>query len=277
MPATYSKDDGGVIFRRCEDGAHGSRRGRGQGGGRRRVARRRRRRARVRGRAPAALRRLVAAEGQARPRRDLGAGRAARGRGGGRAALPARRGAPAGRLPRPQGPREGRPLLADGAGRRRGASRPNDEVDEMRWVDDGDGRRRCSATRTTPSWCAPRAGACEPRPLPRPCRRLGAARRPGRHADGRHRDRGDGRRSCAPAAAPTTAACSPPRTRPTSASRRRARRSPAARRRPARRRVRPVDDRDDDAALAPPSAARWRRATRSSSRAWTTTRTCARG
>ena len=74
------------------------------------------------------------------------------------------------------------------------------------------------------SSCGPRRRH-EPRALPRPGRRLGAARRPGRHADGRRRDRGDGRLDALRAAAPTTAACSRPRTRRTSASRRRARRS----------------------------------------------------
>ena len=58
-------------------------------------------------------------KGKLDPGETLGGGRAARGRGGGRAALPARRRAPARELPRQQGAREGRPLLADGAGGRR--------------------------------------------------------------------------------------------------------------------------------------------------------------
>ena len=104
------------------------------------------------------------------------------------------------------------------------------------------GRRAAQLPARPPSSCATRpSGSREPRALPRPRRRLGAPRRPGRHADGRHRDRGDGRRGCAPAAAPTTAARSPPRTPPTSsststrASARRAARRPAARDRLRRR------------------------------------------
>ena len=68
---------------------------------------------------------------------------------------------------------------------------PTDEVDEMRWLPPADAARSCSATSTTASCCARSPG--EPRSLPGPARRLGAARRPGRHADGRQRDRGDGR------------------------------------------------------------------------------------
>ena len=45
----------------------------------------------------------------------------------------ARRRAAAHRVHRPQGPREDRPLLADGA-RRRARFEPNDEVDEVRWL-----------------------------------------------------------------------------------------------------------------------------------------------
>ena len=88
---------------------------RGPGRRRSRAARRRRR-----GRAPAQVRRLVAAQGQARAGRDLGGGRAARGARGDRAALPpARRGA---RRPLHRQPRaaQARPVLADG---RRGGRR----------------------------------------------------------------------------------------------------------------------------------------------------------
>ena len=59
-------------------------------------------------------------------------------------------------LRRPQGPRQGRALLADGADGRRARFEPNDEVDEMRWLAPEDGGARCSATRTTRSSCAPR-------------------------------------------------------------------------------------------------------------------------
>src|SRR5919202_2086990 len=97
---------------------HGSRRGGGQGVRRRGVAPRRRRR-RGGDRAPAALRRLVAAQGQARPRRELGGGRAARGPRGDRPLLPAGpRAAPRG-LQGPRGARQGRALLDDGARGRR--------------------------------------------------------------------------------------------------------------------------------------------------------------
>ena len=68
--------------------------------------------------------------------------------------------------------------------------------------------RSCSATRTTASCCGARR---EPRALPRPGRRLGAARRARRHADGRRGDRRDDRTGCAPGAPPTRAA--PSRTR----------------------------------------------------------------
>src|SRR5215210_1638188 len=77
---------------------------------------------RGRGRAPAAPQGLVAAEGQARPGRDVGAGRAARGRGGDRLPLPARTRAPADGVHRPEGTLEGRALLAHGA--RGGRVRP---------------------------------------------------------------------------------------------------------------------------------------------------------
>src|SRR5262245_24666220 len=94
---------------------HGPRAGRGQ-------SRRRSnppRRWRDRRRPPPALRRLVTPQGQARSRRELGRVRAARGMGGDRPALHARPRALLDLLPRPQGAREGRPLLADGAGRQR--------------------------------------------------------------------------------------------------------------------------------------------------------------
>ena len=57
--------------------------------------------------APAPVRRLDPAQGQARPRRVLGGGRAARGGGGGVAALPAGRGAPRLRVPRSGDARSG--------------------------------------------------------------------------------------------------------------------------------------------------------------------------
>ena len=46
----------------------------------------------------------------------------------------ARRRAPADVLRRPQGPRQGRALLADGAARTTATFEPNDEVDELRWL-----------------------------------------------------------------------------------------------------------------------------------------------
>src|SRR5215208_5101155 len=98
----------------CQDARHGSGGGRGQGGGRGRLAARARR-PRGGGRAPAAPGRLVAAEGQARPRRDLGGGRAARGARGDRVRLPARPRAAADLLHGPEGTGEGGPLLAHGA------------------------------------------------------------------------------------------------------------------------------------------------------------------
>ena len=210
-----------------------SRSGGGQGVRRRGVAARRGR-ARDRDRAPPALRRLVAAQGQARQGRELGGGRAARGRGGGRAALPARRRARADLLRGPQGPRQGRALLADGAeerlevqAQRRGRRDP---------LAVARGRRRPrSPTPTTPSSSARRPGASsEPRALPgHRGHELGAARRPRRHADGRRGDRGDGRVDALRAAAPTRAAPSRRRTRPTSSSspRGRARARCSARRR----------------------------------------------
>ena len=85
--------------------------------------------------------------------------------------------------------------------------------------------RSFSATSTTASCCA--RPVCEPRPLPRPPRRLGAAGRAGRHADGRQRDRRRWTTSCARATTPTTAACSRRPCAPTSWSRARA---PASRR-----------------------------------------------
>ena len=69
-------------------------------------------------RPPAALRRLVAAEGQARSGRVVGGGGAPRGRGGDRPPLRARRGGRPDVLPRQPGPRQGGALLPDGVGRR---------------------------------------------------------------------------------------------------------------------------------------------------------------
>ena len=63
-------------------------------------------------------------KGKLDPGESVGGRRAARGRGGGGAALPAGRRAPARGVPRPQGAREGRPLLAHGA---RGATRLHPE------------------------------------------------------------------------------------------------------------------------------------------------------
>ena len=73
-------------------------------------------------RAPPALRRLVAAQGQARPGRELGGGalREVWEETGLRCALGEELSADV--LRRPQGPREGRPLLADGADGRRASS-----------------------------------------------------------------------------------------------------------------------------------------------------------
>ena len=72
-------------------------------------------------------------KGKLDPGETLGGVRAARGLGGDRAALHARRGALADVLRRPQGPLEGRPLLADGAVED-GEFEPNEEVDELRWL-----------------------------------------------------------------------------------------------------------------------------------------------
>ena len=81
-------------------------------------------------------------KGKLDPGETLGGGRAARGRGGDRAALPARRRAPAGAYRDHKGrAKVVRYWLMEPGGRREFA--PNDEVDEMRWVDAGDGRRRC--------------------------------------------------------------------------------------------------------------------------------------
>ena len=94
---------------------------------------------------------------------------------------------------------------------------PNDEVDEMRWVDVGDGRRAAELPARRRAG-ARRAGArCEPRSLPRARRAAGRGwtGRPGRRWSTR-RSR-PWPRSCARATTPTTAACSPPRTRPTRA------------------------------------------------------------
>ena len=167
-------------------------------------------RARGRGRAPAALRRLVVPEGQARPRRELGGRGAARGRGGDRAALPARRRAAADVSYR------------DHKGRAKvvrywmmepldGEFVPHDEVDEMRWLAPADAGDAAQLRRTTASCCARSPG--EPRPLPRACATAG------RGSTGRPARRWSTARStrwptgCAPAATPTTAACSRPRTR----------------------------------------------------------------
>ena len=147
--------------------------------------------------------------------------------GGGRRARHARRRSCAGRLPRQQGPAKvvrywlmeatrRRDVRAQRRGRRgalggaRGRARP---LADLRARRERRSRRRSSGS------------AREPRALPGARGRLGAARRPGRHADGRRRHRRDGRRSCARATTPTTAACSRPRARPTRWSRRRAPRS----------------------------------------------------
>ena len=96
-------------------------------------------------RPPAAVRRLVAAEGEARAGRVLGGGRAARGRGGDGAALRARRRGRRDALRRRAGP-EGGALLPDD-GRRRGASR---RTRSTRCAGCRSARRRrCSATTTT--------------------------------------------------------------------------------------------------------------------------------
>ena len=132
-------------------------------------------------------------------------------------------------------------------------------------------RDRASCSRRSRCW------RDEPRALPRTRRRLGAARRPGRHPDGRRRDRGDGATSCAPGATPTTAGSSPP---PSATD------AVVA---DARARGRALLGAEPAGVVfgpsmtaltmrfAPPSAARSRPATRSSARAWTTTPTCAPG
>ncbi len=126
--------------------------------------------------------------------------------------------------------------------------KPNDEVDADPLAVTRGRREPRSPTPTTPSSSArPPGASSEPRPLPRPRRlELGAARRPRRHADGRHRDRGDGRLDALR-----------PRRQPRRRLRRRARDRRAGRvrarqrRRPARRaagpdRLRLQHDRADD-------------------------------
>ncbi|CAA9490097.1 MAG: Hydrolase MutT1, partial [uncultured Solirubrobacterales bacterium] len=132
---------------------------RGEGRGLRRAPPRRRRRG-GRARAPPPLRRLVAAQGQARRRRVLGGCRGARGRGGDGHARRPRRGARARLLPGPQGPLEGRPLLADGGrrGRRLRAQRRG-----RRGALGGSARRpRAALLRLRPRHPDPRAGADRP-------------------------------------------------------------------------------------------------------------------
>ena len=110
------------------------------------------------------------------------------------AALPARRGARAGRLPRPQGPRQGRALLADGArGGRAVRAQRRGRRDAL--ADPRGGRRRAHLPPRRRARARRRPSACdEPRALPRARRRgVDPTRRAGGHADGRHRDRGDGR------------------------------------------------------------------------------------
>src|SRR5688572_20441078 len=102
---------------------HGSGSGGGQGVWRGGLAARAERR-RGGGGAPPEVRRLVAAQGQARPGRELGGGRAARGGGGDRPALRARPRAPAGLVHGQQGPRQGRPVLDDAAAGRRVRAQP---------------------------------------------------------------------------------------------------------------------------------------------------------
>ena len=71
---------------------------------------------------------------------------------------------------------------------------PNEEVDQLRWLAPAEAAELLSYPHDTRARRSPRPSASdEPRALPRPRRRhLDAARRPGRHADGRQRDRGDG-------------------------------------------------------------------------------------
>ena len=212
-------------------------------------------------------------KGKLDPGETLGGVRAARGLGRDRAALRTRAGALADVLQRPQGAGEGRALLADGAGRRRGVrARRRDRRAAL-------GRSRptpptSSAIPTTPSWRGP---CCEPRPLPRPPRRLGAARRRRRQPGRRRRDRGDGRLDAVGQhGQPRRRLQARPRDRRAgrTARARRARRCSAASRtgsssgRASRRRR---------CGSRRPWCASWRRATRSSARGSITTPTCARG
>ena len=227
---------------------------------------------RGRGRPPAAPLGLVAAQGQARPGRELGAGGAARGRGGDRLPLPARARAPVGVLHRPEGPLEGRALLADGA--RGGRVRPQRRGRRAALADP---LRRGRAAHVPARPRARRGARHEPRALPRARRRLGTARRPRRHPDGRHGDRRDDRLDALRAhrqrgrRVPARA-----RLRGGRGGRPRRRRADARRRR-ARGRVRAEHDRAHDGLLGRGRARPAARATRSSARAWTTTPTCARG
>ena len=94
---------------------------------------------------------------------------------------------------------------------------PHDEVDEMRWVA-GRRRRRPAQLRARPR-AAARGHRVNRDRFPGPARRLGAARRAGRHADGRRARSRRWPTGCAPATTPTTAGCSRPRDTPTSWSR----------------------------------------------------------
>ena len=102
--------------------------------------------------APAQVRRLDPAQGQARPGRDLRGGGAARGRGGDGAALPAGSRAARDRVRRPEGPFEARALLAHG-----GRGRPRLRAHGTRWTSCGTWRRRrrsrSSPTTATATCC----------------------------------------------------------------------------------------------------------------------------
>ena len=176
-------------------------------------------------------------------------------------------------LPRPQGPRQGRPLLADGA-ESTASFAPNDEVDELRWLAPAEARASCSATRTTPSSCA--SGRAP---------RMNRERFPGL-ADGWARLDGPAGTQMVDSAIEAMAdwmrsgrnanhgGAVRRRARHRRARRDRAReRRRAARRRPARRSSSARADRADDALRRRRRRARCGRATRSSARASTTTPT----
>ena len=212
-------------------------------------------------------------KGKLDPGETLGGVRAARGLGRDRAALRTRAGALADVLQRPQGAGEGRALLADGAGRRRGVrARRRDRRAAL-----GRSLRRRRPPHLFPRRRTGAGRCCEPRPLLRPPRRLGAARRRRRQPGRRQRDRGDGRLDAVGQhGQPRRRLQARPRDRRAGPQHARGVRD-AARRRAERDLLRPELHGDDDALRGDRRARAGSRATRSSARGSITTPTCARG